>query len=812
MKNILMICNAHIDPIWQWEWEEGASAALSTFKSAINLLKEHEFVFCHNEVTVYQYVEEYAPELFEEIKDLVRQGRWFIIGGWYLQPDCNMPSGESFVRQIQVGKNYFKEKFGVEPRTAFNVDPFGHNIGLVQIMSKCGQDSYIFMRPFENALLLPSNRFYWKGLDGSQIKAIRVPGYNTPLGNIIKALKVRCEKQSDYDDAVVLWGVGNHGGGPSKQDLQALEQYATEIDQKIVHTYPEEAMKHVEPECVVDKSLQPSMPGCYSSMIRLKQKHIAVENSLYRSELLSAMAQMAGLLQHYPQEAYSEVVEDLLNSEFHDILPGSCIQKGEEQGLRLLYHALAILNKVDAKTYFAMALKQKKAAEGEFPFVVVNPHPYRLRTNLELEFSLADANWEQSLTEIRFEKDGKELVAQQIKEDSNLNLDWRKRYLVDVELEPFGITRIGAFENRRIPQADRRFADVFVFEDDYKTVCINPETGLLNSYVVNGKQYISRNAFLPLFFDDNADPWGMSAAQAVRLGNNPEPFENRNGDGVLSGLRNVNVIEDGPLVTVVQSVFALNNTRIVMDYWIYKNKPYIDVKVRVFMNDINKLLKLCIPVDIKGQYVGQCAYGTDKLPMDGSECVSQRFVAIHDGEDYLQISNDCIYASSYENGCIYLTLQRSPAYCAHPIDEPAYHPDIVYRPLIDENRYIPRMDQGEIQYSFRLTVCKEEELECNAMEFNRKPYGFSVFPLGEEDAENINGMVINENPNVVLQCYKKAETTCGYVARMINNCTKPQNTKLTINGETCELSFTPYEVKTLHITTQGIREVEEMII
>ena len=169
-KRFHLICNAHIDPIWQWDLPEGVSATLSTFYSASRLCEEFDYIFCHNEVTVYKYVEEYAPELFEKIKELVKKGKWHIMGGWYLQPDCNMPTGESFVRQIREGQRYFKEKFGACPSVAINLDPFGHTVGLVQIIKKCGQNGYLFMRPYNSELELPSDQFIWRGLDGSEIK------------------------------------------------------------------------------------------------------------------------------------------------------------------------------------------------------------------------------------------------------------------------------------------------------------------------------------------------------------------------------------------------------------------------------------------------------------------------------------------------------------------------------------------------------------------------------------------------------------------------------------------------------------------
>jgi len=112
--------------------EEGIAAAISTFRAAADLAEEFDgFIFNHNEALLYEWIEEYEPALFTRIQKLVKEGKWHIMGGWYLQPDCNMPSGESFVRQILTGRHYFEEKFGVQPTTAINFDPFGHTKGLV---------------------------------------------------------------------------------------------------------------------------------------------------------------------------------------------------------------------------------------------------------------------------------------------------------------------------------------------------------------------------------------------------------------------------------------------------------------------------------------------------------------------------------------------------------------------------------------------------------------------------------------------------------------------------------------------------------
>jgi len=157
MNRLHLLCNAHIDPVWQWEWEEGAAAALSTFRVAVELCEEFDgFVFNHNEAILYRWVEEYEPALFKKIQRLVQEGKWKIIGGWYLQPDCNMPSGESLVRQILCGKAYFKEKFDVAPTVSISFDAFGHTRGLVQIMKKSGYDAYLFFRPDQSDFQVPA--------------------------------------------------------------------------------------------------------------------------------------------------------------------------------------------------------------------------------------------------------------------------------------------------------------------------------------------------------------------------------------------------------------------------------------------------------------------------------------------------------------------------------------------------------------------------------------------------------------------------------------------------------------------------------
>ena len=136
-KKIHLVCNAHLDPVWLWHWEDGLTEAISTFRIAADFCESHRgFVFNHNEALLYRWIEQHDPPLFDRLRNLVAAGRWHISGGAYLQPDVNNPHGESHVRQYLLGLSYFKAKFGARPRTAYNFDPFGHAEGFAQILER----------------------------------------------------------------------------------------------------------------------------------------------------------------------------------------------------------------------------------------------------------------------------------------------------------------------------------------------------------------------------------------------------------------------------------------------------------------------------------------------------------------------------------------------------------------------------------------------------------------------------------------------------------------------------------------------------
>ena len=148
MRVLHMVGNAHLDPVWLWRWQEGFAEIKATFRSALDRMKEFDdFVFTCSSAAYYAWVEENEPRMFEEIRARVKEGRWVIVGGFWIQPDCNIPSGESFVRHGLYSQRYFLERFGQMAKVGYNPDSFGHAGSLPQILRGCGMSDYVFMRP-----------------------------------------------------------------------------------------------------------------------------------------------------------------------------------------------------------------------------------------------------------------------------------------------------------------------------------------------------------------------------------------------------------------------------------------------------------------------------------------------------------------------------------------------------------------------------------------------------------------------------------------------------------------------------------------
>ncbi len=803
-RTLHLICNAHLDPVWLWEWEEGAATAISTFRIAADLCDAFpDFIFNHNEVILYRWIEEYSPDLFARIQRLVKEGKWHIMGGWYLQPDCNMPCGEAFVRHVLMGRCYFGEKFDVYPTTAINFDSFGHSRGLVQIMAKSGYDSYIACRPSQEDAGTPGGEFIWEGYDGSRITFLRPYGwYLSPLGKAKQKVEAFLVDGPQERETLMLWGVGDHGGGPSHQDLADLQALINETeDVEIRHSTPETYFRAILdriPNLPVHRQdLNPWATGCYTSMVRVKQWVRRLENELFATEkMATAASYQVGIV--YPQEKLQQAFIDLLICHFHDILPGSSIQPAEEMALRLLHHGLENIARARARAFFALCQGQPVAIEGEIPILVYNPHPYPVDATVECEFNLQDFNPSDDFTDLQVYAGEEALPSQVEKELSNLNLDWRKRVVFSATLEPSRINRFDCKPRstplqRTYPQPE---GDIHFQTSDLEVI-INAHTGLIDAYRVRGVDTLEPDACKPLVMLDDPDPWGMrnkSYRNLLGAFTLLSSDENQRFSGVTNpSLRPVRIIEDGEVRTVVEVVLGYENSRLVLRYKLPKRGSEVEIEVRVHWNEKDRMLKLGFRTPDKySSYHGQVAYGVDQLPGNGDEVVAQKWVAVvsQDMGQALTIINDGIYGSDFLDGEVRLSLLRSAGYSVHPIYD---------RPLLPDDRYSPRQEQGERLYHFWLNAGPSEErlerIDREALVHNEKPFSLSFFPQGEGNP--LQSFVVLEGDSAIqLAALKPAEEGDGLIARLFNPTAKTRQAVLKLNESALSLTLSAFELQT----------------
>ncbi|MGQ9672030.1 MAG: glycoside hydrolase family 38 C-terminal domain-containing protein [Candidatus Aminicenantales bacterium] len=820
-QKIHLVANAHLDPVWLWDWEEGATEALATFRTAARLIEEFpEFIFNHNEAVLYQWVEEHEPALFKKIQRLVEAGQWQIMGGWYLQPDCNMPSGESFVRQILLGKRYFKEKFGVDIKTASNLDPFGHSRGLVQILSKSGFDSYIFCRPSQKERPLPSDDFIWVGFDGSEIMACRVSAhYNSAGGAAARKVLDWIANHADQDISLLLWGVGNHGGGPTRQDLVALRQLIKETkDWLIFHSTPRAYFKDLRPKRASlprhAEDLNPWAVGCYTTMARVKQGHRRLENELWLTEKMVCAAHFQGLMP-YPQAELEEASRDLAFIEFHDILPGSSIPAAEDSSLRRINHGLEILSRLKAKAFIVLARGELPARDGEFPIFVYNPHPFPADCLIEAEFQPYEFNSTGGyLTPRLADRTGRPLFAQPEKESSNLNVEWRKKIVFAARLEPSQMNRFSCWLEKipSQPSLEPKEKDGQIyFKTQELEVIVNARTGLIDRYCAHGVDFLAEQAFRPLVLLDNADPWGMTVRRFRDLEGAFElasPEEARRACGVsVPALPPVRVVEDGPVRTVIEAVFKYHHSFLFQRYKLPRKGTEIEVETRVHWLEKDRMLKLSLPTLLRNaQYLGQTSFGVAELATSGDEVVAQKWVAVVSLEQDLALTcaNEGIYGSDFLEGEARLSLLRSPAYSADPV--PA-------GPMIRQDRYVPRIDQGERIFRFWVKggrrLARLNAIDREALVHNEKPFVLAFFPPGQ--GHRPQPLITLSDDAVQLVALKKAERGASLIIRLFEPTGRKRTTKLSLPWAEAEIkmALSPFEVKTLKFSPRS-KKFEEV--
>ena len=724
------------------------------------------------------------------------------MGGWYIQPDCNGLNGESYVRHIEVGRKYFKEKFNVVPTVAINFDSFGHSTGMPQILSKTGHIGYLFCRPMKQEQKFDMREFMWVSKDGSKIKCARAEDdcvYISRFGKAYEDIKRKASYYQDKEIGVALWGVGNHGGVNSKKDLEDVTKLIKETKEyEIIHSTPEAYFNDINPKVEYEGPVQPKIIGSYTSMNSLKGLNAELERKLFNTEKLLSIAEItSGYKVDYKK--LEEATKAMLKLQFHDALAGTVCPDAEKSTIELGKGAISTLEGLEMEAYISIASHERQAKPIENPVFLFNFLPYKRRTVCEAEILLMDGLLSDS-EELYFKvyQNGKEIKSQRIKELGNINYDRKLRTAFYAELEPLNISRIDFIVDKRPKTKKEELKGDFIFSNDFMSVRINSKTGLIDSYKVDSKELLSGGAFEPILSISTENPWGHDLDRTT---SDKTPFKLSSCDhGLVRDLKQMKVLEDGDIYTRIQSIFEKDDNIVILTYTIYKEEKYIDIKANIFFNAKNRGIEFKVPSSFDGEFFGQVAYSTEFFPKDNCDKPTHRFIGFKDKKDKaLVVYNDNLYCSMAQNNDLYLLALNGAAYCAHLVDG---------RPLIKEkDRFNPYIEQGKHEFNFRLSYDDMKSLERNSDEFLNIPYGYNFYPHG--DGNLIENLIEISNKDIALKAFYKEDD--HYILRFINNSNESATTNLRVKNSNIELKFSKYEVKTIVYDLHALNERKNFI-
>lgn len=816
-QNIHLIGNAHLDPIWLWRWQEGCNEVLQTFSAALDRLKEYDdFVFTCSSAAYYRWVEEIDPDMFREIQEMVKAGRWVPVNGWWVQPDCNIPSGESFARQALYSQLYYYEKFGKICKTGYNVDSFGHNAMLPQLLRQGGMSAYVMMRPnsTENSSI-PNNTFWWDSPDGSRVLTYRIPddyGQHGPE-KLDEATERYIKTVNETNCGMMLfYGVGNHGGGPTRLDIDHLKaKMETEGYETLKFSSPDEYFKEIiltPIDLPVWKDdLQHHASGCYSATSLAKQLNRKCENALTTAEKFNTIAVKAANAEP-ATEKIAEAWKKTCFNQFHDILGGCSIMEAYEDVKESAGFALDTAANVCNNALIKLTRQIDTWVDGvadpvcevrnhgvreKFPrpIVAFNPHSF------PVEMPIRTYHPSQKVTD----SEGRDILFQNVRSSRSNDTHLDTLFMAEIPAMGYATYWLTAKKENEEPSEQKTSltcgdnGSIFM-ENELIRIEFDKATGAVSKLIdkSSGNDFAAKaHLALPTVIDDEkSDTWAHNIFKFDKIA------------GTMS-LEEIKIVEQGPLRASVRAKYRYNHSVLTQEFCLTEGKKAIRVKCKANWSEPFTMLKL--PFDIGGTdeistYEIPC--GFIKRPCNGEEEPAQQWADVTSTVNGKRVGLAIINDSKYSYDCpetqLRLTALRNVIFADHYSD----------RPDADFNF----TDEGIQRFEYAIFPHEGEventEIMALAAKFNSRP--ITVCESYHKGTKKQNASFININKdNIIVTAFKFCEDNSGAV---ILRCFETKGEKKTRVNIMCDMldcgfrvDFGPHQIKTFRINPDG--KVEE---
>jgi alpha-mannosidase len=761
-RQVYILGNAHIDVAWLWAIAETKNAMQRTFTSALNLQKHYpELIFNQSTAVSYQWMEQENPELFAQIQAAVAANKWELIGGMWVEPDGNLPSGESLIRQILYGQEYFRKKFNREVKIAWLPDTFGFHWQMPQILLKSGFETFVTQKLMWNDTnKFPHQVFWWEGVDGSRIFTY----FSNEIGLGLEPVAIAKYLASQEDkhnipETTWLYGVGDHGGGPTADMLDMGRKWAdaplfftmqpSRLEDFLINLKSQKSKLIDELPVWQDELYLEFHRGTFTTKAEQKRQNRQVEVLIGNAEKFSAIANLINQID-YPQAQLETAWQGLLLNQFHDILPGTSIPE---------------------------------------------------------VFADADRTW----TEVRE-------ICDRILDDPNSErtnpqawnfLNWSRSQLIRTDTHPywltvpsFGFTTVDAavITKTDLPLKITSDHDQFHLENQYLQVTVNRHTGAIEQiFDLRSQRNILRSANELQFFADQGQYWDAW---------NIDPdYENQKLESAV--LESIEIVENNSLVISLRIVQTFRNSTFIQEIQLTAFEDFVTVQNSVDWQEEHILVKVAFPIS------WQSPYATYEIPMGTIqrstlaetaeakakwEVPAQYWADIATDGIGLAVLNNCKYGYDAKPDCLRLTLLRSPHWPS------------------------PDSDRGNHQFAYRLVPHQGDWRKANIVQLGQEFNHPIVINHLKNQSHQASFLQVSA-PNIILSALKRSQDQSAWIFRFYEAHGQLTEAKIDISSDllsikeiwecdlmeqviiaianaqsnSSQITFQPYEIKTLRV-------------